>query len=61
MRLLLVVFLFSFQSVISQHSKIKSLDSTNTIEVVNSTFLGNEKRNFYGNALPNNLNVIWRR
>ena len=60
MRLFLVVFVFSFQSVISQHSKIKSLDSINTIKVINSTFLGNEKRNYYGNSLPNNLNIIWK-
>jgi len=60
MRLLLVAFIFIFQTVNSQTSTITSLDSSNIIEVVNSTFLGNEKRNYYGNSLPNQLSVIWK-
>lgn len=34
-----------------------SLDS---IEVIISTFLGNETRNYYGNTAPDNLNEVWK-
>jgi outer membrane protein assembly factor BamB len=30
------------------------------IRLVNSTFLGNEQRNYYGNEAPDKLNLIWR-
>jgi|TARA_B100000795_G_C22804699_1_gene444064 outer membrane protein assembly factor BamB len=60
MRLVLVVFIFLVQTLHSQNSTITSLDSSNIIEVVNSTFLGNEKRNYYGNSLPDKLDVIWK-
>jgi len=32
----------------------------NKIEVLISTFLGNEKRNYYGNEAPNKLNQVWK-
>ncbi len=32
----------------------------NKVEVLISTFLGNEKRNYYGNEAPNKLNQIWK-
>jgi len=34
-----------------------SLDS---IEIIISTFLGNETRNYYGNHAPSNLNLLWK-
>jgi len=30
------------------------------IQIENSTFLGNEKRNFYGKVAPNNLEIKWK-
>jgi outer membrane protein assembly factor BamB len=30
------------------------------IQVINGTFLGNARRNFYGNRAPSSLNVLWK-
>jgi outer membrane protein assembly factor BamB len=30
------------------------------IKIINGTFLGNEKRNFYGDSVGDSLNLIWR-
>ncbi|MCU0433315.1 MAG: PQQ-binding-like beta-propeller repeat protein [Bacteroidia bacterium] len=30
------------------------------LQLINATFLGNEKRNYYGDSLPDSLGVIWR-
>ena len=30
------------------------------IELINPTFLGNERRNYYGNKAPDTLNLIWK-
>jgi outer membrane protein assembly factor BamB len=30
------------------------------VEIINQTFLHNERRNYYGNELPDRLNVIWQ-
>ena len=30
------------------------------IELINSTFLGNERRNYYGNKAPDTLRLIWK-
>ncbi len=37
-----------------------SQESKYDVEVLISTFLGNEKRNFYGNKAPNKLNLKWK-
>ncbi len=41
-------------------SKTDSLLIADKIEVIIPTFLGNEKRNYYGNEAPSNLKLIWR-
>jgi len=41
-------------------SKRDSLLAVDRIEIITPTFLGNEKRNFYGNEAPSNLKLIWR-
>jgi len=33
---------------------------TDSIEVIISTFLGNERRNYYGDSLPDRLDTIWK-
>lgn len=40
-------------------SKVDSLLKNDRIEIINPTFLGNEKRNYYGNIAPNRLDLIW--
>ncbi|MFN8254657.1 MAG: PQQ-binding-like beta-propeller repeat protein [Bacteroidales bacterium] len=40
--------------------KLDSLLKEDKIEIINSTFLGNEKRNYYGNQAPNRLDLIWK-
>lgn len=57
---LFLVFLLLFNIGFSQESTVTSLDSLHQVQVVNSTFLGNEKRNYYGNSLPDQLSVLWR-
>lgn len=49
--------LFSFYSLISfcQPQKIND-----TLTFINSTYLGGEQRNFYGNYAPDTLEVIWK-
>ncbi len=42
---------------ISIHDSLLKADK---IEIINPTFLGNEKRNYYGNEAPSNLKRIWR-
>jgi outer membrane protein assembly factor BamB len=34
--------------------------SMHDIKILIGTFLGNEKRNYYGNEAPDNLNIIWK-
>ena len=41
-------------------SKKDSLLLADNIEVFISTFLGNEKRNYYGNEAPSKLDLIWK-
>lgn len=41
-------------------SKKEITPDTNKIKVINGTFLGNEKRNYYGNKAPSKLKEIWR-
>lgn len=40
--------------------KIKHLRRGQSKYVINGTFLGNKKRNYYGNEAPSKLNVIWK-
>lgn len=30
------------------------------LQLINATFLGNEKRNYYGDSLPDSLGLVWR-
>ena len=32
-----------------------------TIQIINQTYLGNEKHNFYGDSAPSKLHVIWKK
>ena len=36
------------------------LSSNDSIDLIIPTFLGNEKRNYYGSEAPNKLNIIWK-
>lgn len=47
----IVLFMFSWFTTFGQQ---------NSVEVINGTFLGNEKRNFYGNEAPSRLDVLWK-
>ncbi|MCF6239853.1 MAG: hypothetical protein L3J74_00745 [Bacteroidales bacterium] len=47
-------------SLIVQLSTKDSLLLADKIEIINPTFLGNEKRNYYGNEAPSKLQLIWR-
>ena len=40
--------------------QLTSQEKEKNIEVLISTFLGNEKRNFYGNEAPNKLDSVWK-
>jgi outer membrane protein assembly factor BamB len=44
----------------SSCSDTTEIDSTSNIQVLIPTFLGNEKRNFYGNTAPSRLDLIWK-
>ena len=39
---------------------INQANKDDTIEIIIPTFLGNEKRNYYGNMAPDKLKVIWK-
>jgi len=41
-------------------SKTDSLIKADRIEIINPTFLNNEKRNYYGNEAPKKLDLIWK-
>ncbi len=41
-------------------SKVDSLLKADNIEIINPTFLNNEKRNYYGNEAPKRLDLIWK-
>ncbi|OQY04099.1 MAG: hypothetical protein B6I20_03690 [Bacteroidetes bacterium 4572_117] len=45
---------------VAKISKSDSLLIADNIEVFNPTFLGNEKRNYYGNEAPSKLDLIWK-
>jgi outer membrane protein assembly factor BamB len=50
--------LYFFPPVFSYSQQ--NLEDDPEIEVLIATFLGNEKRNFYGNRAPGKLNPIWK-
>jgi len=59
MKIIIIIFLIlplklAFPTIVSAQNTDKK------IEVLISTFLGNAKRNFYGNEAPNKLNTIWK-
>jgi len=43
-----------------KNSKTDSLLKADGIEIINPTFLNNEKRNYYGNEAPKRLDLIWK-
>ncbi len=47
-------------TIIPKISISDSLLLADRIEIINPTFLGNEKRNYYGNEAPSKLQLIWR-
>ncbi len=49
-----------FLKPIKSTQKINNLRKVAETFVVNPTFLGNEKRNFYGSNAPSHLNIIWK-
>lgn len=59
MKQLLHIFLFL---LVSQKISLcqQQNDSLPDIKILIGTFLGNEKRNYYGNEAPGNLEIIWK-
>ena len=52
----LIIFIFCFlNSGLKYHCQ-----KTKNISLINSTFLGGEGRNYYGNIAPDSLNKIWK-
>ena len=47
-------------SVLSLLISTSHLAISQKIELINSTFLGNERRNYYGNKAPDTLRLIWK-
>ncbi len=65
--LIAIILLFSctnrtsvYQEPAISSYQIKNLRKVADTYVVNPTFLGNEKRNFYGKNAPSKLNIIWK-
>jgi len=57
----IVLFTFScIKNTESQETIQKPKKITPPIEIISSTFLGNETRNFYGDSLPDRLDTIWQ-
>ena len=52
----LLIFILS-STLFAQNEKKQS---NNKIEILISTFLGNESRNYYGNEAPDKLDTIWK-
>ena len=50
-----IILIILFNNIFAQEKK-----EHNNIEVLISTFLGNETRNYYGNEAPNKLDTIWK-
>jgi len=47
--------------VIKPDSKThEELNDTDSVKIFLGTFLGNEKRNFYGDSIPDSLQIIWK-
>ncbi len=47
-------------AIFCQKAQIFSQEKTDSVEVLISTFLGNEKRNYYGNKAPDKLKLKWK-
>lgn len=45
---------------LKKYSSNRIIPDTNKIKIINGTFLGNEKRNFYGVNPPSELKEIWK-
>ncbi len=45
---------------VKQRSSILPEEKQPFVRIINGTFLGNEKRNFYGDSVGDSLNLIWR-
>ena len=50
-KILSLLYLFTATSILAISQKI---------ELINPTFLGNERRNYYGNKAPDTLKLIWK-
>ncbi len=55
-----IILIFVFASVHTYAPGIYAQTPDKKIEVLISTFLGNEKRNYYGNEAPEKLNQVWK-
>lgn len=68
LRKILNIFLLAIAVIIfvsghflhSAWSKTESNSRLNAYKIINGTFLGNEKRNFYGDRAPDSLHLIWK-
>jgi len=51
------VLAITFIVIISAYSQTPD---TSTIDLINPTYLGGPSRNYYGDSLPDSLNIIWK-
>jgi outer membrane protein assembly factor BamB len=55
----LIITSFTFSTDKPKKAKVEI--QQDDVEVIISTFLGDEQRNYYGNEAPSALNVVWKR
>ncbi|MGL5888682.1 MAG: PQQ-binding-like beta-propeller repeat protein, partial [Bacteroidia bacterium] len=56
----LAAFAFGEEVDVKQRNAVLQEEKQPYVKIVTGTFLGNEKRNFYGDSVGDSLNLIWR-
>ncbi|RLD68951.1 MAG: hypothetical protein DRI95_01585 [Bacteroidetes bacterium] len=59
-KILISTFLLTFLANLVIFAQNQEVKTNNEIEILISTFLGNESRNYYGNKAPDKLDTIWK-
>ena len=59
-KILMSTFLLIFLANLVIFAQNQEVKTNNEIEILISTFLGNESRNYYGNKAPDKLDTIWK-
>ena len=59
-KILMSTFLLIFLANLVIFAQNQEVKTNNEIEILISTFLGNESRNYYGNRAPDKLDTIWK-